>query len=221
MLKHLIRKWTKINLDINDSDWSNIQITEVRQQNTDSDIIYLKCTSTDEIAKITSKAYLLGKNNDENAPRIVQYVPYEVRDRYNALVNIMKAIRSDNVTKTNIRIGKTDYLVRTQLKLINVKWSEIPPRIISEKIPEFNVGILDINEENDKNTRETNNEIDNQMRKDIVKQMQSLQVAKESGKLNDITHEQTTYNNSDNVEMAESNVEMTESNKDWLDLSIN
>ena len=71
-MKHLVRKWTKVNLDINDNTWSEIQITEVRQQSLDSDIIYLKCTTTDEIAKITSKAYVLGNNNDENSLKLVK-----------------------------------------------------------------------------------------------------------------------------------------------------
>ena len=80
----------------------------------------------------------------------------------------MKAIRSDNKTKTNIRIGKTDYLVRTQPKSCNEKWLEIAPIVITEKIPEFNVGIIDPNEPNDAYDTDINNELDIQMRKDIL-----------------------------------------------------
>ena len=103
VIKHMVQQWTKNNLEITDEEWDNIEIIEVRQQSTDSDIIYLKCTNTDEIAKITSKAHNLNKNSDENPPRLVQFVPYEARDRYNAMCNKMKGIRKDNLTKGRVQ----------------------------------------------------------------------------------------------------------------------
>ena len=80
----------------------------------------------------------------------------------------MKAVHDDKITKTNIRIGQYDYLVRTQSNNTNTKWNEIPPLILSDKLPPFNVGIID--KMMDENEDEENDD-DEEIRKEMSMHM--------------------------------------------------
>ena len=73
------------------------------------------------------------------------YVDRRALKRHKAYQNIAKSIRehSNNETQTTIRTGKSDFLLRTRPRGNKTPWSEIHPTVITQKIPEFEIGNYD------------------------------------------------------------------------------
>ena len=70
------------------------------------------------------------------------YIDRRGAKRHKAIVNIAKTIRehSNNTIQTSIRTGKNDFLLRKRTKGSDTPWMEIPPIIITQEIPQFEVG---------------------------------------------------------------------------------
>ena len=128
-----------------EDDWDDLQVTEIAQTNSDeSDIIFVTCATRDDITKITSKVKNLPNTNDKDDPRIVMYVDPRAKKRYNAIQNIAKTIRqkSDNKIQTTVRNGKFDFLLRQKVKGDNTPWSQIPPLLLDQNLPEIEIGMF-------------------------------------------------------------------------------
>merc|ERR1711867_111949 len=144
------------NLKIENNEWYEIyaNIVEITQCSNSSSIIFLKASNNDTITKITSKAYNIPNDKDnDNPPRLIQYIPIQAKERHKAYLSIMKDMRKMSKTpiKTNIRMGMYDYLIRTQPLDSKINWNQIPPvKIDNKKLPDWNLGIIkQINNEND------------------------------------------------------------------------
>ena len=72
------------------------------------------------------------------------YVDRRASKRHRAIMTIAKSIReySKNTVQTSVRTGKTDFLLRKRIKGDQTPWSEIPPILITQNIPEFEIGIF-------------------------------------------------------------------------------
>ena len=147
-IKSMIKSWSKRYLKITDEEWNEIGVVEIKQVSQTSNIIFIKCETSEDIAKITAKAINLPSDNQPDSPRLVTYVPKQFEQRYKGYQTIAKHLRltSAEPIKTNIRNGRFDYLLRIQPKTSNVPWSKVAPVIINQDIPDFNVGIIKVQE---------------------------------------------------------------------------
>ena len=107
-IKSVIKSWAYKNLKITDEEWSSIQVEEITQMYAeDSNIIFLRCKTQDDISKITSKARNLPHDSTGQGPRLVNYVDKRAKARYRAIQQIAKTIReeSQQSVQMNIRTG--------------------------------------------------------------------------------------------------------------------
>ena len=149
-VKSLIKSWTNRNLKMTDRDWDAINIREVVLTN-NSDIVFIQCETQEDATQFTSRARnLVEKGKD--SPRLVMYVDKRAMKRHKAFVNIARTIRdnSRNSIQTSLRTGKHDFLLRRRVRGSETPWNEIPPLVISNEIPQFEIGIYDdiVNPEN-------------------------------------------------------------------------
>ena len=143
-IKSLVKSWAYTNLKMSDREWDSIQVESVYQtQSEESNIIFLKCTTSDDAAKITSRAHNLPKSTGPDCARLVMHVDKRARARYAAYQTIAKTIRqqADNSIQTSIRIGKKDFLLRKKPRGDQTPWSQIPPLKITQDIPAFEIGV--------------------------------------------------------------------------------
>ena len=161
-IKSIVKTWANKNLKISDSEWDLIKVEQIKQTSINSSVIFIKCKTTEDISRITSKVSNLPKEYSEDPPRLIPFVPIQFKDRYQAINDIGKKMRenSKEPIKTSTRAGRFDYLLRYQSKNQNTKWSQIPPIVIKQKLPEFNVGILKKNNEVEKSEEESIEEED-------------------------------------------------------------
>ena len=143
-IKSMVKAWTLKNLKMTDTEWNEIQLQEIRQVSTTSDIIFLKFSSPEQTSKITAKARNLPADSNPDSPRLVTYVLQQGSSRYKGFQQLAKKLRllSPEPIKTNIRCGKFDFLLRIQPKSESKPWGSIAPIIIEQNLPDFNVGIL-------------------------------------------------------------------------------
>ena len=141
-IKSLIKSWTRRNLLMTEQDWDQMEVENIIQSQ-NSDIIYIQCKNQEDASRITSKAKNLPKDTGPETPKIIMYVDKRARKRHKALLNIAKSMRehSKNTIQTSIRTRKNDFLLRKRTKGDSTPWTEIPPVLISQTIPEFEVGI--------------------------------------------------------------------------------
>ena len=54
-----------------------------------------------------------------------------------------KTIRevSNNTVQTSVRAGRHDYLLRKRIKGSNTPWSQVPPLVLTQELPEFEIGL--------------------------------------------------------------------------------
>ena len=69
------------------------------------------------------------------------HVDVRAKKRHQAILKIAKTIRehSKNTVQTTVRTGKRDFLIRQRPKS-EIPWNEIPPEIIKQKLPNFEIG---------------------------------------------------------------------------------
>ena len=141
-IKSLVKSWTRKNLLMTEEDWDNIEVENIIQSE-NSDIMFVQCRTQEDAARMTSKAKNLPRESGPNTPRIMMYVDKRARKCHKALLNIAKTMRehSKNTLQTSLRMGKNDFLLRKRTKGDETPWTEIPPVLIQQKIPDFEVGI--------------------------------------------------------------------------------
>ena len=141
-IKSIIKSWTMRNLQMTEQEWNTIKISDITI-NENSYIAFITVKTKDDISKFTIKAKNLPKEQNNDTPKLIMYVDKRAAKRHKAFLNIAKSIRdhSQNTTQTNVRTGKSDFLLRTRTKGSNVPWNELPPVKITQVIPEFEIGI--------------------------------------------------------------------------------
>ena len=126
---------------MSDRDWDNISVEEItHSENTDT--VFLRCTSYEDAAKITGNARNLPRENTPTTPKLSMYVDNRAKKRHRAYLNIAKTLRdnTNNTIQTSLRTGKHDFLLRTRIKGSDTPWSNIPPLIIEQELPAFEIG---------------------------------------------------------------------------------
>ena len=118
-IKSLVRSWIMKNLQMTNEEWSAIQVEEL-QIAENSDIIFVRCKTYQDAAKITANARNLPNESGENSPRIVMHVDVRAMKRHKAILNIAKSVReiSGNTVQTSVRAGRKDFLLRKRGKRI-------------------------------------------------------------------------------------------------------
>ena len=171
VVKSLVKTWALNNLKMPNSAWDDINIVEISQTVTEgSDIVFIRCETMEDAAKITTYAKNLSNGTEQGAPRIVTHVDPRARSRYNAFCTMAKAIRehSEGQTQTSLRIGKNDYLLRKRTKGDSTPWSRIPPVRIDQELPPFQIGLYkELFNPKEKTMEQTKQQME-QMEQDII-----------------------------------------------------
>ena len=142
-VKSLVKSWSLKHLKMSEEEFESINIETILMTD-NSDILFIRCQTQDDASKFTSRAKNLPQENNEKSPRIIMYVDRRASKRHRAIMTIAKSIReySKNTVQTSVRTGKTDFLLRKRIKGDQTPWSEIPPILITQNIPEFEFGIF-------------------------------------------------------------------------------
>ena len=168
------------NLKISETDWNQIDIDQIHQTITeDSDIIFVKCHTQADTQIITSHTKNLPQNDSGNGPRLINFIDSRAKARYKGYQQVARTLREESNTpiQTNIRTGRTDFLLRVRKKGDNTPWSSIAPLKLDQKIPNFEVGIFkDIFEmslSSDSGSEEENKNVDDADMDQIQHDMES------------------------------------------------
>ena len=97
--------------------------------------------------KITSRAHNLPTDHTGKGPRIVQLIDKRARARHRAYQLVAKTLRDEAAEKgqtiqTNLRTGRTDFLLRLRQAGDQIPWSDIPPLKLVQRLPGFEIGIF-------------------------------------------------------------------------------
>ena len=146
-IKSVIKSWAYKHLQITDEEWDTIKLDEIYQTySEDSDIIFMKCHSPHDAMKLTSRVKNLPQDKTGQGPRIVMFIDKRAKARHRAYQQIARTLREEASEKgrkiqTNLRTGRTDFLLRLRETGDTTPWSDIPPLKISQKLPSFEVGL--------------------------------------------------------------------------------
>ena len=163
-----------------ESDWNDLKVNKIALTNSeDADIVFITFDTIEDAARMTSLARNLPQTNQPNDPRFVMFIDPRAKKRYNAIQNIAKTVRtkSDNQIQTTVRNGKRDFLLRQKTRGDQTPWSQIPPILLEEQLPQFEIGLF-------KNIFDETNEDDDQIEDDNTKQREE-----ETEALNDLSKE--------------------------------
>ena len=147
-IKSILKSWAAKNLKITDSEWTSIQIDEIIQTYSEElDILFLKCRTSADTTKITSHACNLPQDSNGTDPRLVQFIDKRAKAQYRAFQVVAKTLREEATIKgqkiqTNLRTGRTDFLLRIWQLGDQTPWAELPPIHIEQKIPNFEIGLF-------------------------------------------------------------------------------
>ena len=72
-IKSLVKSWAMKNLDMSDRDWTSVQIEELHVTD-NSDIVFIRCKTYEDAAKITANAKYLPKDTGPESPRLIMHI---------------------------------------------------------------------------------------------------------------------------------------------------
>ena len=103
----------------------------------------MRCKISQDAMQITSRAKNLPPDLTGTGPRLVMYTDRRAKARFRAYQLIAKTMRDESgqTIQTNIRTGKTDFLLRARKKGDDTPWSQVPPIKITQKLPAFEEGL--------------------------------------------------------------------------------
>ena len=106
----------------------------------------MKCHSPHDAMKLTSRVKNLPQDTAGNGPRIVMFIDKRAKARHRAFQQIARTLREEATEKgkkiqTNLRTGRTDFLLRLRETGDTTPWSDIPPLKITQKLPSFEIGL--------------------------------------------------------------------------------
>ena len=145
-IKNAVFRFLKNELKMDELTRNSLKIQSIYpSQNENSTIYYIQCEEQDDIAQITSRAINLDNASSlREEPSIIPHVPRVLFNRYQAIEKLAYQIRQTDRGKiqTNIRLAKTDYLLRVKYKYDNTPWKAITPIEIPEHIPKPQLSLL-------------------------------------------------------------------------------
>ena len=159
--KTIVMKFFRDKLKMDDDTRENLEITKIfPSKNPEARIMYVECSSTDEISKITSLAKNIEFSNlKEEAASIATHIPKILYARYLSIEKLMYQLRmsSKGNIQTNVRLGKNDFIIRQKLKNDRRKWKDVTPLEIPPHIAKIDLDIIknqDKNQENEDDKKE-------------------------------------------------------------------
>ena len=189
--KNIVANFMKNKLHMSEADRKSVKIENIFPgSDEDTEILYIKCKTQDDISKITSHARNLNRCIDENKPTLVTHIPAPLFERYQAAEKIMWRIRTTETGKwqTNIRIGRRDLQVRYRLKTDKTDWKNIPIVKIPDNFPKPKYELMKVqpnrnkqpndqptieNEDNNKHRKQNNTDNETDMTGTISGDLQS------------------------------------------------
>ena len=167
--KNIVMRFFRDRLKMSDEIRNSLEISKIfPSRNPDSQIMYIQCMNTEEISKITSHAKnIIPSNLKETSASIAIHIPKFMYERYISLERFMFQLRqsSKGNIQTNIRLGRTDFIVRQKLKQDTRKWKDVVPLEIPPHIAKPDIQLLtnknkqeDDNQQNDLYNKENDNE---------------------------------------------------------------
>ena len=154
--KNLVAKFFRENLKMDNDIRDEIDILEIFPSRTEeSNIMYIRCETTDDINEITSRVRNLGNDKGTNAPSIVNHIPKIMYKRYHHCEKMLWKLRMSNPGKyqTKIRSGTRDFILKCKVKGDDTPWSQVPSMSIPEEAPGAEIHLL---KENIKETNKPN-----------------------------------------------------------------
>ena len=166
--KSLVKSWSRKHLKMDEKEWKEINIDEISTTD-NSYIIFIKCKTQEDAALITTRARHLPNDTGTETPRIVMHVDIRAKKRHQAILKIAKTIRehSNKTLQTSVRAGRQDYLLRKRGKGSNIPWNQIPPEIITQNLPQFDIGDFENIFDDKENEEEVDMEEIDEIEKDI------------------------------------------------------
>ena len=117
---------------------NELEITAIYPNDDDNhNILYIRCKYQEDISSITALARNLPRDGDGEKPSLVTHIPSMFFERYQACEKILWGIRNQDKGRyqTNLRLGKTDLLLRYKEKNNTQPWSQIPTIKIPHSVP--------------------------------------------------------------------------------------
>ena len=139
--KSLVKSWTNRYLEVTEDDWKEMEIEQI-QSTENSDIVFMKFKNQNGATMLTSRAQNLPNDTGPNTPRLVMHIDIRAKKRHQAILQVAKAMRehAGNTIQTSVRAEKRDYLLRSRPKGSKTPWQEIPPVILTQDLPQFEIG---------------------------------------------------------------------------------
>ena len=138
-IKTVVLKFMRDKLKMSEDDRNKVEITKIFQsQSEDSNTIYLRCKTSNDIGIINKHAVNITQGNTQaETPSLVLHIPKDMYDRYQGCEEILYHIRNNyqGQVQTNLRIGREDFIIRCRLKTDKTKWNKIIPMKIPENVP--------------------------------------------------------------------------------------
>ena len=154
VIKNAIARFMKENLKMSQKDRDSVQIEKIfPAKKPNSNIYYIQCNSQEDISLITSHVTNLSKiNYEKESPQIIPHIPNILYKRYQYCQKMLFKLRLSQPQKlrTNIRLGRIDFLLRFKQKGDNTPWRDLPLLIIPTEAPRPEMNLL-----KDKHTQNT------------------------------------------------------------------
>ena len=136
----------KDNLKMSQSDRDNVHIIKIfPAKKPNSNIYYVQCETQDDVSLITSHVSNLSNTNfDKNGPQIVTHIPNILYRRYQYCQKMLFKLKMSKpqMLQTNIRLGRSDLLVRYKQKGDDTPWRDVPLIIIPQDAPRPEMNLL-------------------------------------------------------------------------------
>ena len=170
---NLVKQFIKENLKMSERDRNSLKINSIFQSKKENtNILYIRCDTTDDISLITSHLKNMDHSNLKNAPTTITHIPRALYKRFQHCEKLLYKLRITNEKKiqTNLRLGRLDFQLRQRTKGDKTPWKDLPILKIPNSAPGPELELLDEEEDEiqtEKSNRQTeDNEVDTEPNED-------------------------------------------------------
>ena len=131
---------------MSEKDRSKIKIESIFQsKNTNAQLLYIQCQTTEDISQITSHLKNLPNSNLKTNPSTVNFIPQCMYKRFQYCEKLLYKLRlsQDGQIQTNIRLGRIDFQLRHRKRGDDTPWKEIPMLQIPRDAPPPQTDLMD------------------------------------------------------------------------------
>ncbi len=142
--RQMIEEFVTKEMMMTNEEWEEYELEKIftikkkNRKNEASEFIYIVFKIPEDANRFKSK---LGDLSQETNNLVSNYIEKDCIERINAIDNIAWQYRRKDV-RTKIYMGQHDFLLLTKSKNDVRPWSQIPPMLIKEGLPDFTFGIL-------------------------------------------------------------------------------